>query len=259
VESLKKLLEIMATLRSENGCPWDREQTHDSLRPYMIEEAHEVVSAIDCGNTAEMVDELGDVLLQIIFHAQIGTEAGTFTVNDVISAITNKLIRRHPHVFGETKVNDSDEVLQNWQAIKAEEKHETSADDIFKSISTALPQLVYARKSQEKAADLGFDWEKTEQVKDKVREEWQELWESINDTHGIKKVEEEFGDLLFALVNLSRFLKIQPEEALRGATRKFQRRFRQVEKQAGGRANLPGKSLAELDVIWEQVKEKERE
>ena len=257
-EKIIELLEIMERLRSEQGCPWDREQNHVSLRPYIIEEAHEVVEAINCNSMEGLIEELGDVLLQIVFHAQIGSETDSFTMLDVIEAIINKLIRRHPHVYGTTKAENSTDVLQNWQQIKDKEKSRDSSADPFYTVASALPQLVYAYKIQEKAARHGFDWSEIESVKDKVREEWIELWNEIELKSEQEKIEEEFGDFLFAAVNLSRFLNIHPEEALRKASTKFKRRFNAIVDQIGDIDKLGKMTLPEMDAVWDYIKEIER-
>ncbi len=253
-ELLSELISIMARLRSENGCPWDREQTHESLVPFLLEEAYEVAAVIDSGDLGKLPDELGDVLLQIVFHARIGTEANRFDITDVISAINMKLKRRHPHVFGDVKADTSDEVLRNWQAIKAKEESRDRSESILETIAPALPPLLCAQKLQARAAEVGFDWDHIDQVREKVIEEWDELHEEIKDPGNSKRIEEEFGDLIFAMVNLARFLDIQPDEALRKANRKFRRRFQSLETRVGGSEKLAGMTLKEMDAIWDEVK-----
>jgi len=245
----------MERLRAENGCPWDRKQTHESLKPYLIEETYEVISAIDSGNDDELKEELGDLLLQIVFHAQIAKEDGRFDIDDVAKTIVEKLIRRHPHVFGDLKVSGSDEVLQNWEKIKKEEGKES----IFDGVPEGLPSLLKARRVQEKAKRVGFDWNNIEGTLDKVKEEFDELSEAIK--FGKKeKISEEFGDLLFSLVNVSRFLDIDAEDSLRQTIEKFMKRFKSVEKiiKSKGGKDLKNYTINELDEIWEDVKRREK-
>lgn len=251
----QRLVEVMARLRAEDGCPWDRQQTHESLRGYLIEEAYEVLETIDQGRHHELCGELGDVLLQIAFHAQLAAEAGRFTMDDVCRAIVAKLIHRHPHVFGETRVHDAAEVLTNWERLKREEKGEAAeAHSVVDGVPVHLPALLRAQRIQTRAARVGFDWDRIEGPLDKVQEEFAELrtdWERGDRA----KVEEELGDLLFSLVNVSRFLKVNPEDALRQAVVKFERRFRAVEQafREQGR-ELSSATLAEMDEVWERVK-----
>jgi len=245
----------MERLRAENGCPWDRKQTHESLKPYLIEETYEVISAIDSGNDDELKEELGDLLLQIVFHAQIAKEDGRFDIDDVAKTIVEKLIRRHPHVFGDLKVSGSDEVLQNWEKIKKEEGKES----IFDGVPEGLTSLLKARRVQEKAKRVGFDWNNIEGTLDKVKEEFDELSEAIK--FGKKeKISEEFGDLLFSLVNVSRFLDIDAEDSLRQTIEKFMKRFKSVEKiiKSKGGKDLKNYTINELDEIWEDVKRREK-
>ncbi|MBN1552033.1 nucleoside triphosphate pyrophosphohydrolase [bacterium] len=250
-----ELLEIMQRLRSDHGCPWDKQQNHNSLKPYIIEEAYELVDAINVNRIDEIVDELGDILLQVIFHAQIGSENHSFDINDVINAIRLKLLRRHPHVFGDVTVKNAEEVVTNWQDIKRNEKgRDSQKNDAFGDIPSVLPQLAYAYKCQKRAAEYGFDWSKIQDVFEKVNEEWSELQEEISLKSNSRRMEEELGDLLFAIVNLSRFLDIHPEEALRSATAKFKRRFNRVKDTANGLETMKTMSLEELDQIWNQVK-----
>lgn len=256
-EKFTRLLNIMRELRSERGCSWDRAQSHDSLIPFLLEESYEVIGAIESRDWMGLSSELGDVLLQIVFHAQIASEAGSFTIDTVLEALTAKLIRRHPHVFSEIAAIEPEEVVRNWKSIKREESKEQGARSVLDGISTALPQLIYAQKNQERAASVGFDWDTIEQVKEKVREEWKELWESVENAEGETRIEEEMGDLMFALVNLARFLHIQPEEALRKANQKFARRFKEVERRAGGGDNMIQMPLKDLDSLWNDVKSDE--
>jgi tetrapyrrole methylase family protein/MazG family protein len=251
VGAFDELVQVMKRLRGEGGCPWDREQDHQSLKPYMIEEAYEVLEAIDREDDKELREELGDLLLQVVFHAQIAEEEGRFTVDQVAASIVEKLKRRHPHVFSDVKVSGSDEVLQNWEEIKRGEGKKSVLD----GVPAALPALLKARRVQEKVRRVGFDWEAPMDAFDKLNEEIDELKEAVQagTTEG---VEEEFGDVLFSLVNVSRFLDVDAEEALRNTIQKFMRRFRYVEDQVAGRGDRPIQeySLQELDAFWEQSK-----
>lgn len=250
------LVEIMDTLREEGGCPWDREQTQESLKPYLIEETYEVLEAIDSQDPEKLKEELGDLLLQILFHARICKEKNLFDIYEVAKTIAKKLIRRHPHVFGDKKLKNSDEVIQNWEQTKVQERREKSkSGSVLSGVPKALPALLKAHRLQEKAARVGFDWEKPQDVLLKVEEELKELREKLdsNDLAGIK---EEFGDLLFALTNLSRHLNINLEIALNEANQKFIERFNAVEQgaiQAGKR--LEEMTLNEMDELWNSYKQ----
>jgi tetrapyrrole methylase family protein / MazG family protein len=250
-----KLVAIMARLRAKDGCPWDLKQTHDTLKPYIVEEAHELLSAIDEGDDVEICDELGDVLLQVVFHAQLGYERGSFTIDDVADAIVQKLIRRHPHIFGDVQIDGADEVLKNWEAIKSREKRDKGRDDsLLSSLPGSLPALFRARRLQEKAAKVGFDWEHTHEVEAKVREEVEEFL-TARSSGDVASTEEEFGDLLFALVNLARYLDVCPEEALRKTNIKFQDRFAYIEQKLKKQGKDPASAtLAEMDALWEEAK-----
>jgi tetrapyrrole methylase family protein/MazG family protein len=255
-EQFSKLLKIMEQLRGENGCEWDKKQTHESLRPYAIEEAYEVADAVDSGNVEELQGELGDLLLQTIFHAQIGSEAGAFDIYDVLKTINEKMIRRHPHVFEDAKKYSYS--YKQWEDIKAAEKGKQAQSRIGK-INKALPALSMARRVQENAAECGFDWEQTEDALLKIDEELAELKDEINHeagvTENLEKIEEEFGDLLFAMVNVARFLKIDPENALRKATDKFIKRFRQMEDMIKADEKVfEEQELETLDEYWERAK-----
>lgn len=248
-----ELIEIMARLRAADGCPWDRKQDHVSLRQYLIEEAYEVVAAIDSGNDRALIDELGDLLLQIIFHSQIGREGNRFEFADVVTAINKKLIRRHPHVFGTHNAANADAVKVLWEEIKsAERKDEQSTFPL--AFDEALPALLRAYKVQKKAAELGFDWPTVEGPLEKAREELSELEEACQ-KGSQREVEEELGDFLFTLVNLARFLKVNPELALGRTTGKFISRFRyvmeQVEKSGN---NFSDYTLEQLDLWWDEAK-----
>ncbi len=246
-EKFERLVEIMAKLRGENGCDWDKAQTHESLKPYLIEEAYEVLNAIDLKDDKELKEELGDVLLQVVFHAQIAKEREAFSIDDVINTLNDKLIRRHPHVFGDAQGYS----YARWEEIKAKEKGEKKRTSIG-DVNHALPGLSLARRVQENAAGVGFDWTKIEDVWDKVHEEIDEL----KNAKSPEEVEEEVGDLLFAIVNLSRFLNVDPETAIRKAIEKFISRFEKMEKLIEmNNKKVEELSLEELDEYWNKVKE----
>ncbi len=260
-KNLDRLVEIMAILRSDKGCPWDKEQTHQSLKPYAIEETYEVLEAIDSGKVDKLKEELGDLLLQVVFHAQLATEEKKFTIDDVIDAISDKLIRRHPHVFGETKVAGVAGVLENWEKIKKTEKlneRKSAIDGVPKD----LPALMKAEKIQNKAAKVGFDWGNLEGPLNKAKEEFGEFEEVLQvaklpakDTPEWDRLEDEFGDILFSLVNVSRFLNINPELALRRTIDKFEYRFRYMEEAAAKNGQkLIEMTLVEMDKLWEEAK-----
>lgn len=249
---LDPLVQVMARLRGPDGCPWDREQTHRSLRPYMLEEAYEAVEAIDAGDPAKLRDELGDVLLQVVFHAQMAREQGDFAIDDVVAAITAKLIRRHPHVFGDVNVSGSADVVRNWEAIKAAEQGDTPRPaSLLAGMGKAHPALARAYAVQKKAAKVGFDWPDVGGALAKVAEELEE----VRRAQSPAQAEDEVGDLLFAAVNVSRMLGVDPEVALSGTVAKFMRRFAYIEAEASrlGR-NLEDMTLAEMDAIWAAAK-----
>ena len=249
-----RLVEIMALLRSEKGCPWDRDQTFASLRQHLLEEAYEVMESIDDGKFDELPGELGDLLLQIVFQAQIAAEEDLFDIGDVIDSITEKLIRRHPHVFGDKQIDSTEEQIIHWERSKVKKEGKKSAID---GIPKLLPALVRSYRMQNKAATVGFDWSDIEPVWEKVEEEWSELREAA-ESGNREKVEDELGDLLFSIVNLSRFLKTNPEDALRKTIGKFDRRFREVESEFRQRnRSMTDVSLAEMDEVWDRVKKKE--
>ena len=250
------LIEIMEHLRSEDGCPWDREQSHESIRSNVIEEAYEVADAIDSGSQEMLVEELGDLLLQVVFHARMDEEAGGFNFNDVCDGICKKLVYRHPHVFGDVNADTSDEVLKNWDALKKTEKKQESFTDTLNSVPKAFPALMRSQKVQKRAARAGFDFDNKSDVYDKVAEEMVELSDAdaLADN---KKVFEEYGDLLFSVVNLARFLNIDAEEALAASTDKFIARFEKVEKLANERnIDMPNTPITELDKLWDEAKGK---
>jgi len=242
----EELVSIMEKLRSPEGCEWDRKQTHESLKPYLIEECYELIEAIDEKNDDMMKEELGDVLLQVVFHAQIARERGAFTIEDVIRTLNEKLIRRHPHVFGDSPGYS----YKQWEDIKAQEKGKKKSSRIGE-INPLVPALSMARRIQENASQVGFDWKDPEGVYEKIEEELKELKEAKDP----RELEEEFGDLLFSIVNLSRFLNVDPESALRKATRKFVERFKKmeelIEKDGLVLEELP---IEKLDEYWEKAK-----
>ncbi|MCI5050350.1 MAG: nucleoside triphosphate pyrophosphohydrolase [Rickettsiales bacterium] len=255
LSAMQALLTIMKKLRDkDNGCPWDVEQTHASIAPYCIEEAYEVVEAINNNDMAELKSELGDLLLQVVFHSQMASEAGEFAFEDVAQAIGDKMTRRHPHVFGDSDVNDAEGVTSNWEAIKEEEraqKADTKTPSILDDVPKALPALTRAEKLQKRAARVGFDWPQIIPVYDKIKEELDELKEATTQEHK----EEELGDLLFVLANLARHMKIDPEEALRKANRKFERRFNFIERSYNHSADaMKQAGLDELDKRWHEAK-----
>ncbi len=252
-DKFRNLVDIMAKLRGPNGCPWDHQQTHESLRPYLIEEAYEVLEALDEKDYNSFKEELGDLLLQVIFHAQIAAEDQRFQVEDVIEAISEKLIRRHPNVFGDVQINSAEEQAVNWEKLKKKEGKESVVDGVPK----ALPALSRAWRIQQKASTVGFDWPEVEPVWEKIHEEIEELKSECRKER-TERIEEEFGDLLFSLVNLSRFIKVNPEDSLHRATHKFITRFRKVEQTfAAEERDMSDADLQELDEVWERVKSEE--
>jgi tetrapyrrole methylase family protein/MazG family protein len=246
-----RLVQIMERLRREDGCPWDREQTYESLRQYLLEETYEVLELIDAGHYNELKNELGDLLLQVIFQAQIAEEEGRFTIFDVLKIINQKLIHRHSNVFGDVIVRNAEEQTVNWEKMK---KNEDKNRSVIDGVPKQLSALLRAYRMQTKAATVGFDWENVHQVWEKVEEELNELKESIN--HGSQgEIEMEFGDLLFAIVNISRFINVNPEDALRMTIQKFSDRFRQMEQEvADSNRSLHDMNLQEMDQIWDKIK-----
>jgi tetrapyrrole methylase family protein/MazG family protein len=255
-----ELVETMARLRAADGCPWDREQTHASLKPYLLEEAYEALEAIDKEDDAALCRELGDVLLQVVFHAQIARETARFSMEDVCRAIADKLVRRHPHIFGEVTVASAGEVVTNWERIKEEERREEDRPaSALEGVPKHSPALLRAQRIQARASRVGFDWDHISGPLDKVEEEFAELREAVEKGE-TARIHEEFGDLLFALVNTGRFLELCPEDVLRRAVDKFEKRFRQVEaffKEQG--RDLRQASLEEMDQVWDQIKERGEE
>jgi MazG family protein len=251
----EELVEIMTRLRA--CCPWDREQTHESLLPYLVEEAHEVVEAVDERDAKKLCEELGDLLLQIVFHAQIACEQGKFAVADVIDALANKMIRRHPHVFGDASISTTQEQMKSWEMIKTQEASIRHRESLLDGIPKTLPSLLHAQRMQEKANTVGFDWPQARDVLVKLDEELAELREAIN-AHDAASMRDELGDLLFTMVNLARRSGVDAEAALRQANAKFRRRFATMERIAGGGATaLANRSLDDLDALWQRAKEHE--
>lgn len=264
-EALNRLRGVIHILRGEKGCPWDREQTHETLKRCLVEETYEVIEAIDNKDHDNLEEELGDVLLQVVMHAEIGSESGEFDLKTIANRVADKMIRRHPHVFAEkTYKNQSkqaetiDNVLERWENVKRNEHGAKSQTDSMKSIPKALPALLRSDKVQKKAADVGFDWDTVEEAFAKVKEETAELLE-IYDGCDRDHIKEEVGDLLFAVVNVARFLHIDPEEALHFTADKFIRRFGYIEAAASEQSRvLLDMSLPEMDKLWEQAKSEER-
>lgn len=244
------LIRIVAILRAPDGCPWDREQNHQSIRRNFLEEAYEVAEAIDEENPEHLREELGDVLLQVVFHAQIEQEQASFDFDAVCDGVCKKLIFRHPHIFADTQVSGTDEVLTNWEELKRQEKGQKRLSDTLESVARSLPALWRAEKVQGKAAKAGFDWPNAQGVADKLSEELGELQAAMRDGTNI---EEELGDMLFTLSNLARYLSIDPEQALSAATDKFIRRVAEVERRADKPTDLM--SPEELDTLWQEAKQ----
>ncbi len=256
---IERLLDIMAKLRDPNGgCPWDLEQDYASIAPYTIEEAYEVADAIERNDMDMLKDELGDLLLQVVFHAQMADEDKEFNFEDVAQNISDKMVRRHPHVFGDVDADTADKVLKNWEDIKAEER-DGKADEpkgVLDDVALSLPALMRAEKLQKRAARVGFEWDDISGVYDKVEEEIKELREAKNPEH----IAEEIGDLLFVVCNLARWHKVDPEDALRGTNGKFEKRFRYIEEQLAKRGKTPEDSnLEEMDALWDEAKVKLKE
>jgi tetrapyrrole methylase family protein/MazG family protein len=276
-ERFHKLVGLMASLRAPNGCPWDRKQTHESLKPYLLEETYEVLEILDRQDRAKLPEELGDVLLQVLFHSQIASEAGSFTIEDVLEQLTDKLIRRHPHVFGngstDTTPTNADQVVEKWEDIKRTERQASGRpDSVLDGVPQALPALLRAYQIQARAARVGFDWSHDtkgfEQILGKIEEEIQELRDAIHplasnptepDPRGAalrqEQIASELGDVLFSLVNLARFIKVNPEDALRQSANRFTQRFQFIEAQATKSGRSVGDlSFAEMDQLWDEAK-----
>ncbi len=271
-EWFERLVALQARLRAPNGCPWDREQTHATLRTYLIEEAYEVLDAMKSGDDAKFANEMGDLLLQVVFHSQIATEEGRFTVADVIREVHEKMVRRHPHVFGEKRAKDAAEVLRNWEQIKAQERagaqerqehgeaeKKEQRKSLLDGVPRGLPATMEGLQLTRKASRAGFDWDNAQGVFEKLREEFAELLRA-SDEKDAAKMEEEMGDLLFAGVNLARFLQVDPEVALKNANAKFARRFREMERRSAedGQA-FADVARAEKEKLWEAAKRVERQ
>jgi tetrapyrrole methylase family protein / MazG family protein len=253
-KDFERLVDIMSRLRSPEGCPWDREQTYQTLKSYLIEETYEAVDAIDSGDMDELRGELGDLLLQILFHAQLATEQGIFDIDDVIEGISSKLIRRHPHVFGDAKVACAEEVLHRWEQIKSGEKGYEHRTSILDGVPNALPALARAMDISKRAARSGFEWPNLDAVVDKLDEEVHELKQELKEGK-LERISDEIGDLLFTVVNVARWTKVDPEDALRAMTKRFAARFRQIEEAAreSGRS-IEEMSIEEMDALWELAK-----
>jgi MazG family protein len=272
-----RLAAVMARLRSPGGCPWDREQTHATLRTYLIEEAYEVLDALDSRDDAKFAEELGDLLLQVLFHAQIAAEERRFTINDVIREIHDKMVRRHPHVFGNVHAKTSADVLRNWEILKKQERRDkqgtplvaaglprptavesSTSDSYIDGVPHTLPALLEGLQLTRKASRVGFDWGDVEGIFDKLHEETSELREVLRKKESPERVEGELGDILFVAVNLARFLKIDPEIAMKKANAKFSRRFREMERIAHEKGTtLPEIPREQLESLWEQSKQSE--
>jgi len=294
-ERFERAVSIMARLRGPGGCPWDREQTFDSIKPYTLEETYEVLEAIDNRDWQELTGELGDLLLQVLFYAEMAKEQGSFSIDDVLDRLSTKLVDRHPHVFGDVKAETSSDVLRNWEALKAEEKKKRleagggkapkltgSPESILAGVSTAMPALLEAHKLSSRAAHVGFDWPNIEGLFEKLAEETDELRAllqrlpqpgSLRQSSGIAgpgrqaipvdvhtRLEEELGDLFFVLVNIARYLSLDPESALKKTNRKFKRRFQWMEDQLRARGRTPQQAdMEELESQWQQAKQQEPE
>ncbi len=290
-ERFERAVSIMARLRGPGGCPWDREQTFDSIKPYTLEETYEVLEAIDNRDWDELPGELGDLLLQVLFYAQMAKDAGTFSIDEVLDRLSKKLVDRHPHVFGDVKAETSSDVLRNWQTLKTEEKKKRVADagepastpdSVLAGVSTAIPALMEAYKLSSRAAQAGFDWPEIGGLFEKLQEETEELQEHLKEfpapgpqphARGVagagrqqvpedlrQHLEDEVGDLFFVLVNIARYLSLDPESALRKTNRKFRRRFQWMEEQLRASGRSPGQaSMTELESLWQQAKLQLRE
>jgi tetrapyrrole methylase family protein / MazG family protein len=266
-EWFERLVALQKRLRAPNGCPWDREQTHSTLRTYLIEEAYEVLDALETGDDSKFAEEMGDLLLQIVFHSQIATEEGRFTISDVIREIHEKMVRRHPHVFGTKRAKDTAEVLKNWEQIKARERREKSGESekpdcedaasLLDGVPRGLPGTLEGLQLTKKAARIGFDWRDAQGIFDKIREECAEL-QHVLEHQDERRTEEEVGDLLFAAVNLARFLRVDPEIALKNANTKFAQRFRAME-QLAAQSGRPLEKVPreEMESFWEAAKRAE--
>ena len=254
--TFEQLVQLMTTLRGEQGCPWDRKQTLETLKPFVIEESYEVVDAIDRNDRAALAEELGDFLLQAVFIAELTREEGSFDIYDAVTAIHDKLVRRHPHVFGDVQADDAEQVLVNWEKLKNEER-KAENKSVLAGVPQSLPALLRASRLTEKAARVGFDWRRTEDVFAKLEEEIGELHEAI-DSGDQSKVHDEVGDLLFTLANIARKLNVNAEEALQSTNRKFTRRFESMERNVREQGqNLDQLTLEQMDALWDAAKASE--
>jgi tetrapyrrole methylase family protein / MazG family protein len=256
-EKFARLTEIMARLRAPDGCPWDRAQDFDTIKPYLLEETYEVLDAVDARNWKGLEEELGDLLLEAVFFGQMAADAGLFRIEDSLNAINEKLVRRHPHVFGDGTAKTPDEVKQRWDEIKAVEKKERNETEagLLDSVPRATPALVEAAQIASRAASVGFDWPNTEGVLEKLEEELGELAEARANSAPQEDIENELGDLLFVLVNLARFLKVDPEQALRKTNRKFRDRFGYVERSLKDAGKTPAEAtIEEMETLWQAAK-----
>jgi MazG family protein len=294
-ERFERAVEIMARLRAPGGCPWDREQTFDSIKPYTLEETYEVLEAIDNRDWRELTGELGDLLLQVLFYSEMAQEQGTFSIDDVLDRLSKKLVDRHPHVFGDVEAETSSDVLRNWEALKAEEKKkrleagggkqskaEDKPESVLAGVSSAMPALLEAHKLSSRAAHVGFDWPNMDGLFDKLHEETEELFEELKkfpapgpqpQARGVagsgrqavpedlrRRLEAEVGDMFFVMVNIARYLAIDPESALKKTNRKFKRRFQWIEEQLRASGRTPAQaSMDELESLWQQAKQQETE
>ncbi|MGA6981692.1 MAG: nucleoside triphosphate pyrophosphohydrolase [Candidatus Sulfotelmatobacter sp.] len=286
-ERFERAVAIMERLRAPGGCPWDREQTFDSIKPYTLEETYEVLEAIDNRDWQELPGELGDLLLQVLFYSEMGKEQGSFSIDDVLDRLSTKLVNRHPHVFGEAKADTAEDVKRNWEALKTEERKKRGQDSdanqgsVLSGVSSSIPALIEAQKLSSRASQVGFDWPDIESLFDKLAEETSELREHLREFpapgprptgRGVagsgrqdipedlrQRMEEEVGDLFFVLVNLARYLSVDPESSLRKTNRKFRRRFQWMEQKLCERGGtLEGASMDELESLWQEAKQSER-
>ncbi|MBI3666031.1 MAG: nucleoside triphosphate pyrophosphohydrolase [Acidobacteria bacterium] len=254
-EKFQKLVEIMARLRGPNGCPWDREQTFDTLKSYLLEEAYEVIDAIDRRDWQELATELGDLQLQIVFFSQMAAEQSLFTIDDVLERIASKLIRRHPHVFANEPAATAEQVLKRWGELKAEERGPERPEGLLESVPRSMPAMMEAYQLTSRASQVGFDWQRFEDLLEKLEEELRELDEARHGSGDRERVEDEVGDLLFMMVNIARFLKFDPELALRKTNWKFRQRFAQVEQGLARRGTTWAQAgIEEMEELWQQAK-----
>ncbi len=253
-ESFRKLIEIVDTLMGENGCPWDNVQTRESLKPYLVEETYEVLEALDTNDPDQIKDELGDLLYQILFHSKISSKNNEFDIKDVLNNLKEKMVRRHPHVFKEGQINTPDQVIERWEEIKKEEKTHSNHPSILDSVPKQLPSLLRAQKLQKKAAKEGFDWDEISDVFDKLDEEISEFKSAVLEGKGTD-IQSELGDILFVLVNIAKFKKIDAEEALRSTNNKFIKRFQYIEKEVAKQGKtLKETSLEDMERHWQNAK-----